>query len=487
MKKLQPPFKVSAKQSLFGTGSSTSWGLANILHFTFEFSILQKVNLPYFFIIFHMIGVFFGAIFVMEVLHKTDSITVFLIQFIFLVFFLMSLMIFLQPLYTPFALFGAGFCIGIGSGSVHINTLRAFPELKDPAKWGAAGRLFSQGLGVSSILVIIYAIINLTENFVLTFIYFTLILIITLVSMLITKNDFQNITQEHVTTITILKNKKNLPKLGVAFFHGFFIINTYYAAILIFDSLGFIQYLNSYALILFTIVAIVSIPVGMIVDRIGRRITAMVGLALQALAFLVLSFLSDFNIPLIIIFISFLGIGFTFIYTGFTRLEVELSRGLNLRDELSISMGFVGIGAAVGVILGEVIKHLIIVTSNAAYLTIVLLFIFICATIVVFQVRETLPSRSDKFTKPDFIDDEDLTLYKERKICLVCKGKATGFEVYVCTDCGVLYCLKCAKALSNLENICWACNTPIDKSKPTKPLKGVEEEIKEEIIKDKFK
>jgi len=471
MKKLQPPFKVSAKQSLFGTGSSTSWGLANILHFTFEFSILQKVNLPYFFIIFHMIGVFFGAIFVIEVLHKTDSITVFLIQFIFLVFFLMSLMIILQPLYTPFGLFGAGFCIGMGSGSVHINTLRAFPELKDPAKWGAAGRLFSQGLGVSSILVIIYAIINLTENFVLTFIYFTLILIITLVSMLITKNDFQNITQEH----------------GVAFFHGFFIINTYYAAILIFDSLGFIQYLNSYALILFTIVAIVSIPVGMIVDRIGRRITAMVGLALQALAFLVLSFISDFNIPLIIIFISFLGIGFTFIYTGFTRLEVELSRGLNLRDELSISMGFVGIGAAVGVILGEVIKHLIIVTNNAAYLTIVLLFIFICATIVVFQVRETLPSRSEKFVKPDFIDDEDLTLYKERKICLVCKGNATGFEVYVCTDCGVLYCLKCAKALGNLENICWACNTPIDKSKPAQPLKGVEEEIKEEITKDKFK
>ena len=484
MKKLQPLPKLSKKQSLFGTGSTTTWGLANILHFTFEFSILQKVNLPYYFIIFHMIGVFFGAIFVIEVLHKKDSVTVFLCQFILLVFFLLSLMIFLQPLYTPFGLFGAGFCIGMAHGPSIVNSIRAIPELKDPARWGAAGRLFGLSMGISSILVIIYATMNLTENFVLTSIYFILILIITLVSMLITKNDFQNITQEHVNTITILKNKENLPKLGVAFFHGFFIINTYYAAILIFDSLGFLQYLNNYVIILFTIVAIVSIPVGMIVDRIGRRITAMIGLALQALAFLVLSFISDFNILLIIVFISFLGIGFTFIYVGFSRLEIELSLGLNVRDELSMSMGFIGIGAAVGVLLGEVLTYLI--ETSTAYLSMVLLFVFICATIVVFQVRETLPSRSEKFVKPDFIDNDELTLYKERKICLVCKGDATGFEVYICTDCGILYCLKCAKALSNLENICWACNTPIDKSKPIKPLEKAKEDIKDDFMKEKL-
>lgn len=324
---------------------------------------------------------------------------------------------------------------------------------------------------------------NLTENFVFTFIYFILILIITLVPVLISKDHLQDISQEHVNTITILRSKENLPKLGVAFFHGFFIINTYYAAILIFDSLGFIQYLNGYVLILFIIVAIVSLPVGMIVDTIGRRITAMIGLALQALAFLVLSFINDFNIILIIIFISFLGIGFVFLYAGFSRLENELPRGLNARDEVSMSMGFLGIGAAVGVILGEVMKYLIVTTNNAAYLTIVLLFIFICATIVVFQVQETLPSRSKKFIKPDYIDDEDLTLYKESKICLVCKGKATGFEVYVCTECGALYCLKCAQALSNLENICWACNAPIDKSKPIKPLEKEQEEVKIDKLK----
>jgi len=68
----------------------------------------------------------------------------------------------------------------------------------------------------------------------------------------------------------------------------------------------------------------------------------------------------------------------------------------------------------------------------------------------------------------------------------VCKGNATGFEVYVCTECGVLYCLKCAMALSSLENICWACNAPIDQSKPIKPLEKAEEDVKEDLIKGKL-
>lgn len=148
-------------------------------------------------------------------------------------------------------------------------------------------------------------------------------------------------------------------------------------------------------------------------------------------------------------------------------------------------MAFVGLGSAVGVLLGEVLSKLI--ETKTAYLTIVLLFVFICAIIVVFQVYETLPSSSEKFIRPDNFDEEDLSLYKERKICLVCKGNAIGFEVYVCTECGVLYCLKCARALSNLENICWTCNAPIEQSKPINPLEEEQEELREEVEVNKLK
>ncbi len=85
------------------------------------------------------------------------------------------------------------------------------------------------------------------------------------------------------------------------------------------------------------------------------------------------------------------------------------------------------------------------------------------------------------------ITEEDITLYKEKKICLVCKGKASGFNIYLCPNCDSLYCNKCAEALSELENACWVCNGPIDDSKPVKIMKSEEElEMKLEDP-DKFK
>ena len=72
--------------------------------------------------------------------------------------------------------------------------------------------------------------------------------------------------------------------------------------------------------------------------------------------------------------------------------------------------------------------------------------------------------------RPAEITEKEVTYYKEQKICLVCKGKVGGFNTYICTGCDVLYCEKCARALSNAENVCWVCEEPIDKSKPVKQI-----------------
>ena len=70
---------------------------------------------------------------------------------------------------------------------------------------------------------------------------------------------------------------------------------------------------------------------------------------------------------------------------------------------------------------------------------------------------------------------KEVTFFREKKICLVCKGKVGGFNIYICTKCDALYCEKCARALTQLENSCWACNEEIDKSKPIIPYKKDEE------------
>ncbi|MFX0100258.1 MAG: hypothetical protein ACFFCS_11805 [Candidatus Hodarchaeota archaeon] len=83
---------------------------------------------------------------------------------------------------------------------------------------------------------------------------------------------------------------------------------------------------------------------------------------------------------------------------------------------------------------------------------------------------------SAMFKKPDNLTDEEITFHKEHKICLVCKGSITGFT-FICT-CDALYCEKCAKALTELENACWSCNAPFDASRQV-TLEGQAEKMAE--------
>lgn len=77
------------------------------------------------------------------------------------------------------------------------------------------------------------------------------------------------------------------------------------------------------------------------------------------------------------------------------------------------------------------------------------------------QIEEIVEKHS---TLPAFITEEKVAIHKELKICLVCRGEVLRFT-YIC-ECGAIYCDNCARALTNLENICWVCDAPIDYSKP---------------------
>lgn len=79
-------------------------------------------------------------------------------------------------------------------------------------------------------------------------------------------------------------------------------------------------------------------------------------------------------------------------------------------------------------------------------------------------------------TKPEEITEEQITFYKEQKICLVCKGKAIRY-IYICPKCETLYCEHCARTVENIENACWYCGIPFDESKPIRPYKKEEAEV----------
>ena len=105
-------------------------------------------------------------------------------------------------------------------------------------------------------------------------------------------------------------------------------------------------------------------------------------------------------------------------------------------------------------------------------------------------MRETLPTKAVvKWEKPtEKISEEDLELYKEQKICLVCKGHVGGFTfTFICPKCDVLYCEKCARSLANLENECWVCEHPIDESRRVKHPDKREEKLEIKETPDKKK
>ena len=71
------------------------------------------------------------------------------------------------------------------------------------------------------------------------------------------------------------------------------------------------------------------------------------------------------------------------------------------------------------------------------------------------------------------ISEEKVTVHKEKKSCLVCKGEVERYNIYICPKCDTIYCENCAHALTNLENACWACSTPFDSLKPIIPVDEV--------------
>jgi len=101
------------------------------------------------------------------------------------------------------------------------------------------------------------------------------------------------------------------------------------------------------------------------------------------------------------------------------------------------------------------------------------------------DVRKSKKEQQDflaMFVKPQKLTEEEVTFHKEKKICLVCKGKLSRL-LYMCPECDALYCIKCSDALSDLENACWVCETAFDESKPV----GFPERIEHDKIEEKKK
>ncbi|MFX1425764.1 MAG: hypothetical protein ACFFBE_04875 [Promethearchaeota archaeon] len=122
--------------------------------------------------------------------------------------------------------------------------------------------------------------------------------------------------------------------------------------------------------------------------------------------------------------------------------------------------------------LPVIIIYLTIIWISGIVLAIVIIYIVINITkrlrarpLQEIEEKETVKDFLSMFTKPQIITEEQIEHFRKEKICIVCKSKIARLN-YVCPKCDVLYCARCSKALTSLENSCWVCETPFDEVKP---------------------
>jgi len=106
----------------------------------------------------------------------------------------------------------------------------------------------------------------------------------------------------------------------------------------------------------------------------------------------------------------------------------------------------------------------------------ILIIIGIAATIAILGVifgrrsSKTLKKReaelANLIAQREEITEGDITISKEKHVCLVHKGPIEGYS-WICPSCGAYYCMRCIEVLKESENICWSCETPIDHDRPS--------------------
>jgi len=188
--------------------------------------------------------------------------------------------------------------------------------------------------------------------------------------------------------------------------------------------------------------------------------------------------------PVALVFIIYIIHVFIFVGVGFLKKALE-SEGIIRKKFFMLSLGAF-IHSIAAILDGTLYPGLILIFVRLSWLSGHVLYYFGLKETP--EKREKIhPRKEIKITdslfritkRPDQITEEEVSISKEKKICLVCKGKV-GRYMFMCPECETFYCEKCAHALENLENACWACGESIDESKPVKSFKK-EEEVDIEI------
>ncbi|MHA2251345.1 MAG: MFS transporter [Candidatus Kariarchaeaceae archaeon] len=395
------------------TLNATVWGLfAWGLHFFFEFISISNNSLPLYFIIFHYIGVFIGGLFGLIWL---SNINPKISYFFFSVMFMISVIILILsnfPWTIPLLLFIAGFSLACSYGYFYQNIDFLFAVPKD------SGKLFSLGTINYGVLIVISSLIySIFDRNILALYISVFLLIFIKISIFIFRN-YDYPVQQKISIKSFIKDPDNSIIILFSFFFGFFFTTAYYSAFVFYDNTDIEKILAKFVASLFLVQIICALFVGIIIDKIGRRLTLLIGLYIQSLLFLIISlqaqihsFQLDEN-QFIMIFALIIGVGFTtMVNSGMVFLPEILTRKY-YRDGSFLIMSAIGLGMSFALLLSEIFSEVI------ESLSIIIVFILFTSTMITFQLEETLPDKKELEWKNSIqyllvLTDDGIVLYSQ--------------------------------------------------------------------------
>ncbi len=286
------------------------------------------------------------------------------------------------------SLFLIGFCSGGLMGHLFTHLLPVFPDPK------FNGRAMGWGYSFMNLLILLEIWSIESGHLIINIIVLVCLLLLIFLITVRGKREFPEQKQDSIKIHEFLEEKTNQPFILIAFFWGFFLTIPIYASYFLIEESSelsnttFFQFLR----IIFIVMMAGSLPVGIIMDKIGRRKVLLFGLLILSMAFILLiipalSTLDNILFPVI------LGMGFALVLPSHSVLMIEIPKREKIQDSISIGYFIMSLGMSAGAILGDIFKALYL--EDPIYLSVILLFFMLIVAIVIAEIEETLPNKAE--------------------------------------------------------------------------------------------
>jgi len=383
-----PPRDVFSKKgwlSIFACflAATVLWGS----HFVFEYRAVINSGLPLWTVGASYLGCILGGIVSIWIFYRIPHHIMFFGSVVSFGMFQIILQISIaNPWMLILSLGGIGFS---GSCLIGVMFTQLSPAFPDP-KYN--GRVNGLGYTAMNIIILVLTILNFLPTRIPIIIVICIFISGIICVGWISRGHGNPVLQKPFKMSLFSSQPQTGSKMLLGFFWGFFLTNPFYAAVTLIIHGGFNWNLSHFYFIVFFIISLLSIPNGILLDVLGRKKVMLFGIGVLSLAFFVLIFPID-KVVLGILFPVILGIGTTLFLTSNSLIFFEFTDKRYIRAYMTVYYLLSAVGMLGGVLLGWVLESLYL--AEPIYITVVLLFLFLIATIITSQIKEPLPDKEE--------------------------------------------------------------------------------------------